>query len=386
MRILFCNYEYPPLGGGGGVVNAALAQELAQRHDVTVLTSRALSLPASETVAGVRVLRVPVYFRRQRAAASMLSLLAYLPSGIIGGRRLFGSESFDIVNAHFVLPSGPVGRNLSRFLDVPHVISVHGGDLYDPSKWTSPHRHLLLRKWIGHLLRTAEQVIGQSRNTLKNMREFYAPEIEGIRIPLGITRPKVPESDRSEFGFTPENRLLVTIGRLVARKAVDQLILSIVRLGDENARLIIIGTGPFEEDLRQQAATAGIADQVVFMGNVDEGEKYKLLSIADAFVSTSQHEGFGLVFIEAMAVGLPVVCYDFGGQTDFLEDGRTGGLVPLNDLDAFVESVRHTIGDSDFSDRVRRENLERVEEFFIDSCAIRYETVFEDILRRRSEK
>src|ERR1700732_4794406 len=79
MRILFCNYEYPPLGGGGGVVMAALARELARRHTVTVLTSRAMGLPADGLDGGVRVIRAPVFFRREMAVANVASMLGYLP-------------------------------------------------------------------------------------------------------------------------------------------------------------------------------------------------------------------------------------------------------------------------------------------------------------------
>ena len=64
MKILFCNYEYPPLGGGGGVVNAQIAIELAKRHDVTVLTSQGFGLPNEEIVDGVRIIRVPGFFRQ----------------------------------------------------------------------------------------------------------------------------------------------------------------------------------------------------------------------------------------------------------------------------------------------------------------------------------
>jgi hypothetical protein len=77
MQILFCNYEYPPIGGGGGVVMAAVAAELARRgHDITVLTSRAFGLPADSVEDGVRVVRVPVLFRRQLAVANMPSMAA----------------------------------------------------------------------------------------------------------------------------------------------------------------------------------------------------------------------------------------------------------------------------------------------------------------------
>src|SRR5690606_9318654 len=146
----------PPLGGGGGVVMAALARQLAKRHEVTVLTSRAQKLPSDSTEADVRILRVPVWFRRQRAVASFASMLAYLPSALIRGSSLLRRRPFDVINTHFVVPTGPVGHCLSRLYGVPNVLSVHGGDLYDPSKRLSPHRHAPLRSLVRSLLSRAD--------------------------------------------------------------------------------------------------------------------------------------------------------------------------------------------------------------------------------------
>src|ERR1700691_556605 len=125
MKILFCNYEYPPLGGGGGVVMAALARELARRHTVTVLTSRALALPAESDDAGVRVIRVPVIFRRELAVANLPSMLAYVPAAGLRGLGLQRGGQFDVINTHFVVPSGPVGHVLARLWRIPNVLSVH---------------------------------------------------------------------------------------------------------------------------------------------------------------------------------------------------------------------------------------------------------------------
>ena len=82
MKILFLNYEYPPLGGGGGVVMAAIARELAKRHDVTVITSQAGDLRSEDTDGNARIVRVPVFFRRQLAVANMPSMGAYLPMAL----------------------------------------------------------------------------------------------------------------------------------------------------------------------------------------------------------------------------------------------------------------------------------------------------------------
>ena len=199
MKILFCNYEYPPLGGGGGVINALLAEELATRHEVTVLTSQGMGLPAESVVNDVRVVRAPVFFRTQLAAANVPSMLAYLPMGTAAGKRLIKANRYDVINTHFVLPTGPVGDALARFGELPHVLSVHGGDLYDPSKWMSPHRHFTLRMWVKRLLRRADRLVGQSRNTIDNVHTYYDPSLSVERIPLGIKRPAVDVATRAEY-------------------------------------------------------------------------------------------------------------------------------------------------------------------------------------------
>lgn len=380
MRILICNYEYPPLGGGGGVATAQLAQELAGRHQVTVLTSQGLGLPQEAVENGVRVVRVPVFFRKAQATASMLSMLAYIPMAIKEGKRLLRAEQYDVINTHFVLPTGPVGHALARFGGLPNVLTVHGGDLYDPSKFTSPHRHALLRAWVRRLTRHADTVVGQSKNTLDNVRNFYAPEIGGRQIPLGINRPVFSPVSRETCGYTQDDILLVTVGRLVARKAVEQLIAMMGNLGDNRVHLVVIGSGPQEQSLKAECTRQGLEDRVRFTGYISEAEKFQLLEMSDLYVSTSQHEGFGLVFLEAMHCGLPVVCYDQGGQTDFLQDGDTGYLVPLNDLTLFPARCRELINNADSRHAMGQHNQQLVEEYYIDNCARSYEEVFSEVL------
>lgn len=382
MRILFCNYEYPPLGGGGGVVMAALARQLARRHEVTVLTSRAGELAAQANDQGVLVVRVPVFFRRQLAVANFPSMLAYLPSGFMRGLSL--RERFDVINTHFVVPTGPLGQALARWHHLPNVLSIHGGDLFDPSKRSSPHLHAPLRAAVRWLLAAADDVVGQSRDTVRHVNELYGVHRDVGLIPLGIERPpaKVVAS-RATFGLPHDAFVMVTIGRLVARKATSQLVDVLAASAIPNAHLLVIGDGPDAASIRQRATELGVADRVHLPGQVAEAEKYAALAIADAFVSTSQHEGFGLVFLEAMACGLPIVCYDRGGQTDFLASGETGFVVKLNDTAAFTHAVRAIHADIYLRRRLGQRNRQTVENYFIDSCATRYEQVFEAAIDRR---
>lgn len=382
MRILFCNYEYPPLGGGGGVVMAALARHLARRHEVTVLTSRALDLSASSMDGNVRVLRVPVFFRRELAVANFPSMMAYLPMGALRGIGL-RKERFDVVNTHFVVPTGPLGHALASMYQVPHVLSVHGGDLYDPSKASSPHKHGWLRAPIRWMLRAADQVVGQSRNTVEHVRDIYGVDRQVELIPLGIERPPaINAASRANFGLPEDAFVIATIGRLVARKSTDQLVAALKKSAIANGYLLIVGDGPEAVTIRKAAAEAGLTDRVRLLGNVSDDEKYRALSIADVFASSSQHEGFGLVFLEAMAFGLPVVCYDHGGQTDFLSTGQTGHVIKLNDLESFTRALVSLHADADARHAMGARNRQLVESYFIDRCAAAYEDIFTAAIER----
>jgi glycosyltransferase involved in cell wall biosynthesis len=384
LRILFCNYEYPPLGGGGGVVMAALARELARRHEVTVLTSRACGLAASESDHGVRVIRVPVFFRRELAVANFPSMLAYLPMATARGLFLAKRGAFDVVNTHFAVPTGPAGQVLAAYYGVPNVLSIHGGDLYDPSKKLSPHRHALLRFAVRRMLLAADAVVGQSRNTVGHVEEIYGVTRPVKLIPLGIERPPVVAPvPREEFGLPQGAFVVVTVGRLVARKSTVQLVKALGASNCAAAHLLIVGDGPDAPEIRRAAAELGIADRVHMLGQVSDAQKYRALAAADVFASTSQHEGFGLVFLEAMAFGLPVLCYDHGGQTDFLTTGKTGHVLHLNDFEAFTRAIVDMHDNSQRRLEMGRYNRMAVEEFFIDRCGERYEALFRETIEQR---
>jgi glycosyltransferase involved in cell wall biosynthesis len=363
---------------------AAMARVLARRHEVAVVTSRAAGLPAVASDAGVTVVRVPVLFRRSLAVANFPSMLAYLPAAVWRGMRLGRARRFDVINTHFAVPTGPVGHWLSCMLGIPNVLSVHGGDLYDPSKKSSPHRHALLRAAVGRLLRRADLLVAQSHDTARNVARIYGVDRKVELVPLGIDRPpRVGPAERTEFSLPPDSFVLVTAGRMVARKATTQLIDTLVAV--PGCMLLIVGDGPDAGAVMQHAVQCHVADRVRMLGYVSDAVKYRAFQVADLFVSTSQHEGFGLVFLEAMAFGLPVVCYDRGGQGDFLSTPVTGHVVPLNDRQAFNDAVRALRDSPQRRAAIRGHNLAAVEDFFIDRCAERYERLFEQAVLARQQ-
>jgi glycosyltransferase involved in cell wall biosynthesis len=383
MRILMINYEFPPLGGGGGVASYEIAKALSARdHEVDVLTTKYRGLPSEDEVDGLTVYRAPVVGRGELATASLPSMLSFLPMGVARGRQVLGDQSYDILNTHFAIPSGPTGVILSRLSKTPHVLTIIGGDVYDPSKRLSPSRNPLMGAVVRRVLNSADQVIAISEDIKRRAREDLGCQTPIEVVHYGLAPPSFDRKSRKELGIPESGVVLVSIGRLIKRKALDDLLRALARLGEPAIRLLIIGEGPERVSLEELSRSLGVSEQVSFLGAIWGERKFQYLAAADVFVLPSLHEGFGLVFLEAMYCGLPVVASDTGGQTDFLRDGKTGFLTPVGDLGTLAERIGRLAGDEALRRRMGEFNREYVRRFHSSGVAERYEAVFSGVIER----
>jgi len=244
-RILMVSYEYPPLGGGGGVILRDLARELSRHLEVVVLSSGMRGLAPHEQLGALEIVRVPVLMRRDLATASLPSMLSFFPSSLRAGKRLLRERHFDLVHSCFAVPSGPSGLRLARAAAVPHVVSIHGGDIYDPSKALSPHRVPLLRDTVRWVMRSSQRVVSSSKDIEDRARRHYgARHFE--RVPLAVAPPELSFATREALGYGSEELLLVSVGRLVARKGLDRLLAVVADLPRQERpwKLLIVGEGP----------------------------------------------------------------------------------------------------------------------------------------------
>lgn len=393
LHILVLCYEYPPVGGGGGVGARQYAEAWAAAgHRVTVLTSGTATLPAEVTSTNLRVVRLRVSGRRERATATNRAMLGYLLAGtawIVRQRQEL--RDIDVINTHFAIPTGPLGMFAAHVLDVPNVLTIIGGDIYDPSKASSPHRHLWTRAANRWIIGDADAVVAISSDTRDRARRYYGVQRPIRVIPYGFSPPEAApaggepaetasggDGERDKGGFR-----LVAVGRLVARKGFDDLLRALALLPAE-VRLEVIGDGPLTETLQAQTAELGLTDRVSWPGFLPRPEILRRLRRSDCFVLSSLHEGLGIVVQEAMYAGLPVVATDNGGQTDLVAHEETGLLVPVGAPAAIADAVRRLAADPDLRARLGREGRNRIDELALPRNAEQVAAVLQGAMAART--
>ncbi|MEE8303283.1 MAG: glycosyltransferase family 4 protein [Candidatus Tectomicrobia bacterium] len=375
------NYEYPPLGGGGGVINKLLAEELGTSNSITLITSKFANQKPYERCNNVEIFRVQVCFRNNKNAATLLSMLSFFPTSFLVGRRLLQTRHFDVIHSLFVIPSSPSGFLLAKKFRLPHVLSLLGGDIYDPSKRLSPHCTPLLHAAVEKIVNGSDVVVGMSSDIIGRAKMYYDITRDITLIPHSIERPAFTPQTRDHLGYASDDILLVTVGRLIPRKAVQDLLVVVRELHNPKVKLLIIGDGPERSRLETDAKAWRISEQVDFLGNVSDETKFQILNISDIFVSSTQHEGFGLVFLEAMSVGLPIVTYNNGGHNDFLINNKTGFLVNINDIYLFTSLLRSIYEDKHLKKEISLFNKIRIENYYIERCAKKYQVLYNKIVQ-----
>jgi glycosyltransferase involved in cell wall biosynthesis len=152
---------------------------------------------------------------------------------------------------------------------------------------------------------------------------------------------------------------------------------------DPELRVLIVGDGPLRADLEAQAARLGVGHVVRFAGYQED--VVSAYAAMDVFVLPSRDEGFGLVFLEAMAVGVPVVGTRVIGSEDAVDDGVTGLLVPYADPAALAAALRGILQSPDLARRLRETAAERVRRVYSrEQCAARVEALYRELLEART--
>lgn len=373
MRIFVLNYEFPPVGGGGGRASADLCKVLSRRgHEVQVLTARTPGLPAHEKVDGYQVRRVRSG-RRSRFKASFPAMAGYILGGWIPGLRLVRAWQPDLMHVHFAVPTGALAYGLHRFTGVPYVLTAHLGDVpgavpEKTSRWFRFVEPFTPPIWAG-----ASAVAAVSEYTKELAHARYDVDIEVVPNGIEMGKLKAPQGAHS-----PPR--LVFAGRFQPQKNLHFLLETLAELRDLAWECKLIGDGPERKSLERAAREFDLADRITFTGWVEPERAEAELAESDLLVMPSRSEGLPVVAVQALAHGVAIAASQSGGLAELVEDGRNGISCPVGDRSCFVEGLRRCLQDRERLAAMKRASRELAAPYDLERVADRYLQIFERVL------
>jgi glycosyltransferase involved in cell wall biosynthesis len=301
----------------------------------------------------------------------------------------------DVIHTHHPIILGQTAARKAAELDLPLIFTFHTKyweyTHYIPFPQEAIQEFLknAVHKWLREFMQKCQHIITPSESMKEILIQNYGLEGPYTVIPTGIDSEPYRCADwealRKEKGWQDEI-VLISVGRLGAEKNWDTLLRAFAKAYPDHptARLVLIGDGPARGDLEALASELGIAERVTFTGSLPFEEVPCHLKAADAFAFASVTETQGLVTIEAMAAGLPVVAVDASGTRDIVEHGKQGFLVE-NDVDALAEGIKKLLSDPQRMRRFSNNALKKAKTFDVNELGKQMLSVYEQAIQDKKE-
>jgi 1,2-diacylglycerol 3-alpha-glucosyltransferase len=307
-----------------------------------------------------------------------------------GAKKFVSDLHLDLVHVHSPFSLGHVGASMARRQGLPLVFTYH--TLYDQYVHYFPFARRLAQKTVvsiaSKFCNRCDLVVTPT-GVIEKLLRGYGVRVPIVSIPTGIDTGLFEEGDRhflrNRLGIAPEEKILLFVGRLSKEKNLDSLfrVFGKVLHANRGVTLVLSGSGPEEEDLRQLAVEMGIADKLVFTGRLSHEEVAGAYKSADIFVFPSVTETQGLVLAEAMAAGLAVVARSAFGSVAIVNDGVTGYLCETEE--AFAERICELLQDQALRRRMGQAAIARAQGLTAEKMAIRLERAYQALIAKDRE-
>jgi glycosyltransferase involved in cell wall biosynthesis len=401
MTILCPTYWYPEHATD---VHATYVHDInrhlvARGHRVRVVTPGKPGTKSRETFDGVEVVRfscnLPEDLSYGKVAQGGADTRQRINRVVAMGRYLYAQYRQvvregrgikpDLVHVHWAIPSGPAGVAAALRLQVPSVITLHGGDVYMnkeqgydfPTRWyVKP-----ILRWT---LRQATALTAITDDCRQHALRAGAPDGTLSVIVNGADLKRFSPARGGEPGVYYGPRMVFACRQLFPRKGIRFLVqaLALIKHRYPDARLVIAGDGFERPALEHLAAELGVAERTTFLGWVPNVELPKYYRAAAVTVLPSLEEGFGIPAAEAMGCGVAVIASDAGGLPEVVKDGVTGRVVPKGNAPALAEALAELLANADLRKRFGTAGRERALRLFSwDKTAEQFEALYRRVLQ-----
>ena len=306
------------------------------------------------------------------AGERILGGRSYLVGVLPAARRIHRASPVDLVHAHMIDRDGHAGLLTARALHVPFAVTAHGTDVL---RYFKPGV-MPLRRNV-EIVKSADALMAVSEMLMNRLRAYRpAGKITEV-VPNGLDLSLVPDVPR-------EPGRILSVGTLCKRKCMDTSIEAFAEIAKDypDATLRIIGIGDEEAALRAQADRLGLRDRVLFLGGMEHAAVMEEMARADIFVLPSWGEGFGIVYIEAMAAGCVTIGSRDEGIAGTIRDGENGFLVPAGDAAATGRAIRAALAAPNAMESIRRRGVETARAMTWERNARRMEQIYARMLEK----
>ena len=367
LKVVMLTWEFPPriIGGIAPHVYNLSINLVKLGVEVHVVTCDFPNTPAYEVVEGVEVHRFDSYNLPTPDFAAWIQLMNLnmqrAATKIIKSNR----DGSIIIHAHDWL-SAKAGIGLKHLNRLPLVSTIHATEYGRRGGIFSDYNRMIheIEVWLGS---ESKRVICCSRYMAEQVNKVLGVPYEKIKvIPNGIdpsifTNLEGVEDVRSRFADRNE-KLVLYVGRLVVEKGVQVLLDAIPKVLQKlDAKFVIAGDGYLRSELVKRVAESGLASKVHITGYLDTKTIRRLFLAADVCVIPSLYEPFGIVALEAMAAGCPVVASDTGGLSEIIEHEKTGVKVYPNNPDSLAWGILRVLESKDLAEYLKKNMREKVE-------------------------
>ena len=296
--------------------------------------------------------------------------------------KIIKNRNVDIIHTHHHR-TGLLGRILGNLSSDVRIIHSFGS-IYTKFSWYSRLAHILTFPFVDFFVcvsKSVENSFGKlEEKLLRNKKTLI---YNGIDV-LEVEREKGNRTQREKMGIKSDEYLIGTVSRLIPLKDQRTLIRAVAEVIKDKpkVKLVIVGKGKLEKELKGFALGLGIEKNVIFTGFVERQRVYKILHSLDLFVMTSLWEGFCAAVLQAMAAGIPIILTKIPSFHETIEDEVSGKLVPLKNPIVLAEVIKEMINNPVRASKLGKVARERVKkEFLIERTAKGYEELYMRLLR-----
>jgi glycosyltransferase involved in cell wall biosynthesis len=380
----FTNYYHPIVNGVVRSVASFRETLMKQGHNVFVFAQSDGSYKDTE----------PFIFRYPSLSLPLGDISAAIPVSPFVD-QLLPALKLDVIHTHHPILLGQTAARKASELELPLVFTFHTQyweyTHYVPFPQEAIQEFLknAVHKWLKDYMQKCQHIIIPSESLKDYLVREYGLEGHYTVIPTGTNLEPFVSADgdalRKEKGWQDET-ILISVGRLAPEKNWETLLRAFAKVlpKHQDLRLLLIGDGPAREDLQALASELGIAEHVTFVGSLPFEEVAAYLKAADVFSFASITETQGLVTIEAMAAGLPIVSVDGSGTRDIVEHGKQGFLVD-NDADALAKGLHELLSDPRQMKRFSNNALKKAKTFDVNQLTKQLITVYEQAIQAKKE-